>query len=105
MSFLALLSPSERLVCGVEEWMLGAPCQSSEIEDRSRPEADVGDLLRICSAGLPRMTGLRRATWALLWLVPATADIRDGLLLSSGSHDALRPGHIPVETGSGAPVG
>jgi len=27
-----------------------------------RPEADVGDLLRICSAGLPWMTGLRRTT-------------------------------------------
>jgi hypothetical protein len=33
------------------------------------------------------------------------AGIRGGPLWSSGSHDALRPGHIAVEPGSGAAVG
>jgi hypothetical protein len=45
MSFLESLSPPKRLVCGVEEWMLGAPCWSLGMEDRSRPEAVVGELL------------------------------------------------------------
>ena len=37
MSFLESLSPPERLVCGVEGWMLGAPCKSLGMDDRSRP--------------------------------------------------------------------